>query len=192
MADPTDDKPYSPSFLCGAFAQEVHNNAEARGIRSAWVAIDFKDDPDGHGHALNAFNTVDKGLVFIDCTGNGLFNIVGGTQADADKVAYLAIGQECGVISIEVAASFDYGFYEVYKQKQAEYDKKLEAYNTEVDAYNQALGGRHSLPEPEYSQFLQWAARLNAMDAELQALANEIGDSYWEPLGIVISIEIYW
>jgi len=71
IADRTDQKEYSVFlFPCGAFAEEVHNNAEAAGIRTAWVGIDFEGEE--IGHALNAFETTDKGLVYIDCTGDDL------------------------------------------------------------------------------------------------------------------------
>jgi len=67
-ADKTDQSLYTSTYRCGDFAEDLHNNAEAAGIKSAWVELDFTDG--GHGHALNAFNTTDKGLVFIDCTTN--------------------------------------------------------------------------------------------------------------------------
>lgn len=50
--------------LCGWFAEQIFNNAEKQNIRSALVIIHFEE---GAGHALNAFKTVDRGLVFIDC-----------------------------------------------------------------------------------------------------------------------------
>ena len=53
------------SFTCGDYAEQVQNNAENAGIKCAWVGIDFTQ---GGGHACNAFNTTDKGLIFIDCT----------------------------------------------------------------------------------------------------------------------------
>ena len=52
--------------MCGSFAEDLHNNAEAKGIRSAFVAVHFYT---GLPHAVNAFKTVDKGLVYIDVTG---------------------------------------------------------------------------------------------------------------------------
>lgn len=55
------------SYVCSDFAEAVHNNAEAAGIRAAWVSIDLEGNDEGH--ALNAFETTDKGLVYIDCTG---------------------------------------------------------------------------------------------------------------------------
>ena len=64
--DKTDEKPYVPGvYMCGDFARDVHNNAERAGIRAAYVAVELL----GADHALNAFKTTDKGLVFMDCTG---------------------------------------------------------------------------------------------------------------------------
>jgi len=64
--DKTDQKAYVPDvYMCGGFTRDVHNNAERAGIRAAYVDVEL---PGGH-HALNAFKTSDRGLVFIDCTG---------------------------------------------------------------------------------------------------------------------------
>ena len=66
LSDRTDQKAYVPGiYMCGDFARDVHNNAERAGIRAAYVAVEL---PGGY-HALNAFKTTDRGLVFIDCTG---------------------------------------------------------------------------------------------------------------------------
>jgi len=64
--DTTDRNAYVTGvYMCGDFARDVHNNAERAGIRAAYVAVKL---PSGY-HALNAFKTTDRGLVFIDCTG---------------------------------------------------------------------------------------------------------------------------
>ena len=70
--DKTDKNDYiTDVYMCGDFARDVHNNAEKAGIRVAWVAILFEsDDGSTSYHACNAFKTTDKGLIFIDCTGN--------------------------------------------------------------------------------------------------------------------------
>ena len=47
-------------YVCSNFSEDVHNNAEAKGIRSAIVGLDFENS--SVGHALNAFNTVDRSL----------------------------------------------------------------------------------------------------------------------------------
>ncbi len=64
--DKTDEIGYNyETFVCADFAEAVHNNAEAAGYNCAWVSTDFEK---GGGHACNAFNTTDKGLIFIDST----------------------------------------------------------------------------------------------------------------------------
>jgi peptidoglycan hydrolase CwlO-like protein len=54
-------------YDCSEFSRDVHNNAEAAGIRAAEVQVQWESDR--YGHALNAFLTKDYGLVYIDCTG---------------------------------------------------------------------------------------------------------------------------
>ncbi len=54
-------------YDCSEYSRDVHNNAEAAGIRAAVVHIDFSDWLTS-GHALNAFLTTDYGLVYVDCT----------------------------------------------------------------------------------------------------------------------------
>ena len=61
--DRTDEQKYVKDvYECRHFATDVCNNAERAGIRCAFVSICF---PEG-GHALVAFNTVDRGLIFIE------------------------------------------------------------------------------------------------------------------------------
>jgi hypothetical protein len=100
----TDEIPYTDYvFECASFAEELHNNAEARGIRSAFVSIFFSDEITGH--ALNAFFTTDKGLVYIDCSVN------------TDAVAYIEEDKEYGLVPLQMASSFDYDFYKLYQIK---------------------------------------------------------------------------
>jgi len=69
--DITDQNDYiTDVYMCGDFANDVHNNAEKAGIRAAFVAILIEsDDGSTSYHACNAFKTTDEGLIFIDCTG---------------------------------------------------------------------------------------------------------------------------
>ena len=68
LSDKTDQNTYVPgAYVCADFARDVYNNAEKAGIRAAFVGIEFTGN--SPGHALNAFMTTDKGLIFIDCTG---------------------------------------------------------------------------------------------------------------------------
>ena len=101
--DKTDQKPYIDySYECASFAEELHNNAEARGIRAAFVGIFFSSEFEGH--ALNAFQTTDKGLVYIDCQGY-------------DFVAYIAEDKEYGIILLEMAESFSYNYFIDYNDE---------------------------------------------------------------------------
>jgi len=218
-SDSTDLKPYSViSFPCGAFAEEVHNNAEASGIKAAWVSVDFTV---GEGHALNAFMTTDKGLVFIDCTGKDFLRTLetiknpslerSETQAYGhakswDKVAYLEIGKELGLISLEVADSPVYSRYEQHKLKRLsfgsklrDYNQRVEEFNREVQRYNQWVMGRvlyEGTAEAQRAE--QWYWSLKAEEARLERIAKELDNeahslgAFWEPLGIVSKVEIYW
>ena len=227
--DTTDEYTYSySSFVCADYAEVLHNNAEASGIRAAWVSVDFAEGP---GHALNAFNTTDRGLVYVDCTGEGFLplvmasvsdtvNIIPNAECDYDKIAYITIGKEYGLISIDKATSSGYWFYEDYTKKWNEYERKLDGYNIEVEKYNRAveayemdlkayeemLGGRTVIDDPtEYERLnkmynelkrtekeldLQYE-KLQRQKEELDRLEEELGCS-WEPLSIVTEIKIYW
>lgn len=67
-SDRTDEILYVDDlFVCADFAEQLHNNAEANGIKAAWVSVDFQGE--SPGHAFNAFNTTDKGIIYIDSTG---------------------------------------------------------------------------------------------------------------------------
>jgi hypothetical protein len=69
-------QPQNPD-VCGDFAERLHNEAEKAGIRCAYVSIDLSGYPDpshlgipsNSGHALDAFQTTDRGLVYVDVTG---------------------------------------------------------------------------------------------------------------------------
>ncbi len=92
QADQTDKHPYiEGKFTCGDFAEMLHNNAEAAGIRAAILAIELQPNGSSSGtiinHSLNAFDTTDRGTVYIDD--------VSSTQGyTADKIVNLQVGQE--------------------------------------------------------------------------------------------------
>ncbi len=144
LSDPTDEKMYTSWYVCSDFAEEVHNNAESFGIRAAWVGIDFEEDP--IGHAINAFETTDKGIVFIDCTGRSLGDVIYQYPfelcEDWESVAYIEIGKPYGIIPLRYAQSPSYDFYEQYTEKCYEFDQLLSDYNEEVLRYNQEITGK--------------------------------------------------
>jgi len=67
-SDQTDKIPYSSSYQCDQSARDVHNNAEAAGIRTAYVSIQLSNPNDLQ--FCDAFQTTDKGLIYVDCTGD--------------------------------------------------------------------------------------------------------------------------
>lgn len=76
-ADDTDAHSYQyPTFVCADFARMLQNNAYKAGWRCAIVEVQLSGYPDWYnygipsntGHSCNAFNTIDRGLVYIDCT----------------------------------------------------------------------------------------------------------------------------
>jgi DNA-directed RNA polymerase subunit RPC12/RpoP len=91
LKDDTDQIPYDfDKFVCADFAERLHNNAELAGIRAAYVCVDL--GPSSYyslsgGHALNAFQTTDRGIVYIDCTGFQ-FGI------SADKIVDVVVGND--------------------------------------------------------------------------------------------------
>lgn len=215
--DPTDEGAYMAfgsdsrfAFLgrtCGDFAEMVHNNAETAGIRAAFVTIDFEGQD--VGHALNAFETTDKGLIYIDCTGQdlegwtadhfveldkitGKVYFVQESLRSWDKVAYVEVGKEYGLIALDQAESLSYTFYEEYEQKQQEYEELVSDYNDEVALYNQAVtsyeNASYGIPPPEapdiseYGTSLEETRRLYAALAEWETEmeAWKAGREDWE------------
>ena len=72
--DDTDKAEYiTGEYECTDFATRLCNNAEEEGIRCAYVSLRF---PGGKGHAIVAFNTIDKGLTYIEPQYDDLVNIV--------------------------------------------------------------------------------------------------------------------
>jgi len=65
--DKTSDNEYNNDdygvYVCSHFARDVCNNAEAEGLRCAIVHLVY---PDGMGHAIIAFDTIDEGLVYFE------------------------------------------------------------------------------------------------------------------------------
>lgn len=122
VSDQTDKDLYVPGMqMCGHFAETLHNNAEKIGVRAAVVIVEFEDG--SAPHALNAFQTTDKGLVYLDCTGSRrtpadfeewlykLFYPIG-----QDRMAYMVKGKEYGTILLEDAESTEYSYYAGYSK----------------------------------------------------------------------------
>ena len=85
--DDTDENEYiADEFDCEGFALGLRDNAWRRGFRSAFVAIGFGEG--NIGHALTAFDTMDKGLIYVDNTRH-------------DAIGYLEVGKIYGTIALD-------------------------------------------------------------------------------------------
>ena len=93
--------PPKVAYVCADFAKDLHNNAETAGIRTAFVGIEIEGQTDWH--ALNAFQTTDIGLVYIDCTGKGLWDESPNDRSSWDRRARVGIGEEYSVAHIDKA-----------------------------------------------------------------------------------------
>jgi len=217
-ADKTDEMEYvAADFMCGSFAQEIHNNAEKAGIRAAWVGIDLAGEP--IGHAVNAFNTTDRGLVYTDSTGQTAqaYEMAllkpeasedgsGESAPGGDRVAYVDQGRELGFISLSVNPSPEYAYYEDYRIKSRGYEAKLTTYNNKVETYNadvQAFnrwiedttfmaGSGEARRAGEWKNQLKMSLYLlKSEEANLDS-EKEILGPIWKPMGTVSNIDISW
>jgi len=216
--DRMDEMEYiADDFMCGSFAQTIHNNAEKAGIRAAWVGIDLAGEP--VGHAVNAFNTTDRGLVYTDSTGQTaqayemallkLESTEDGssvTAPDGDRVAYVEKGRDLGFISLSLNPYPEYAYYEDYSIKRREFEAKLtnfnskvQAYNAEVEEFNRRVGGttfiagsNEALRAAEWKGQLQMSLYLLKSEEAGLDSEKEILGPIWKPMGIVLNIDIRW
>ena len=186
--DDTDEIPYTEkSFDCSGYAITLRDRAWRYGIRSAYVEIGFYRN---EGHALNAFETTDKGLIYVDDT-------------EADQIAYVKMGEPYGVILLEVVKEryiacegepdrfwepltyttrsnfFSYNYYIDYQRRVQFYDESVDAFNQAVAEYNKGKGGW------TYSQLSQWRDNL-------EELSKDLGPIFDMNAKVVESIEAYW
>ena len=207
--DTTDTNDYLENpyigYVCADFAEDVHNNAEAAGIRAASVNIQFKGSD--KGHALNAFDTIDKELVYIDCTGQSFsdklnlrlveteegFSFVSEGPTSWDAIAYVAIGKEYGLIPITKAKYLSYSFYEEYKLVWQEYRELLNDFNNEMAQFNQEVSGKtYYEGSPELARIEAWKAEIEKQNKLIDKLSEELGNVWLEPKGIVKDVYIHW
>ena len=89
--DETDSKPsIKGEYVCSDFAAQLDNNAEADGIRAAYVRIRSKN----WWHAIVAFETLDRGVIFI--------------EPQSDRVVKLVIGKPFPWYWVGVAGPMSY------------------------------------------------------------------------------------
>jgi len=171
-ADNTNKLVYNESFDCTGFAIELFKRARLNGFRVGIVEIEFEDNTSAH--FLNVFKTSDKGIVFIDVTGNE-------NGTGKDKVGYLEIGKVYGTINLEnlretlvdcsVSCSefskrinyksnqniFDYAYFSSMENCVKFYEECVDAYNKAVEEYNKGYGSY------TYSQLKTWYDNLQVL-----------------------------
>lgn len=138
--DSTDGQLYDlNTFVCTGFAETLHNNAEKSGIKAAYIGIRFTKDP---GHAITAFNTTDKGLIYVDNTGKGNTDLrdafLEEDRCEWDKIAYLEENKDYGSISINYPGlePTKYESYTEYTKLWVDVENKYKDLLQEIDEYN--------------------------------------------------------
>jgi len=92
-SDKTDEILYDRvKFGRNDYAEAVHNNAEKAGIRCALVDILLKTDSGSYILILNAFETTDRGIVYIDCTGKEPVDKSAPTYTNSDTKVDMEVG----------------------------------------------------------------------------------------------------
>jgi len=186
--DDTDTLTYAEnSFDCTGFAITLRDRAWRYGMRCAFVELGFAD---GTGHALNAFETTDEGLIYVDGT-------------EADWIAYIGIGRPYGAIHLDAVKSeyiacpgdpdefwgspdyrthsnpFSYDYYADYQRRLQFREESIEAYNEAVKEFNS--GSR------------EWtSSQLESWRENLEALEEDLGSILFKPAEVVETVEVYW
>lgn len=201
-ADPTDFRDYIKSghdaYVCSDFAEDVHNNAEAAGIRAGWVALTFTGTDEGH--ALNSFETTDRGLIYIDCT-NG--DSEDSETSSWDTVAYIETGKRYGILNIDIVASSTYDYYtlqyDFYAEREKawqDYQNLLQSFNSEVDRYNKEISGKaYTYGSPEEQRISAWKEELEKQEQTLDRLEKELGNHWYKSEFseyTVEDVQIHW
>jgi len=85
-SDKTDENEYTPDYICYDFTADFDTNAFQVGYRCGFVYIEFSDS----AHAIACFNTIDRGLIYI--------------EPQNDEIVTIAIGQTyLGYIIVDFA-----------------------------------------------------------------------------------------
>jgi hypothetical protein len=194
--DNTNKLIYSDSFDCSGFSTELFKRARDYGFRVAIVEIEFEKNETGH--ALNAFQTTDKGLIYVDNTGNEK-----GTEKD--KIAYVKTGDTFGTIDLDALNEkriscdnclqfmnnltyktyqnvFDYSYFVNSAKCNKFRIECVETYNKAVSDFN--AGDR----KYTYNQIQTWYNNIEKLNTEL-------GGKYYNTVewnDKVKSVEIYW
>jgi hypothetical protein len=82
-SDKTESHPYvNDSYTCANFANDFRSHASAAGYECGIAFLYF---PDTTCHAINCFNTTDKGLVFVEPQSDKIVNVAVGESYITEK-----------------------------------------------------------------------------------------------------------
>lgn len=235
-SDETELRDYEyPGYTCGDFAERLHDNAEFKGIRCGVVGVminltnngkqssldgddslnmtPYASDETCRGHALDVFNTTDRGLVYVDDTGITSQEKDQGNSA-YDMIVFIQTGSELGEMRIDQAESTNYTYFELKENQFLAYQKKVKEYNNEaievneqIRAYNvnysaYILDVANNVKSDPYADMLgELGQQKIAMDNKKQELDDrklsleQSEESKWAiigNMGVVSDTEIFW
>ena len=190
---------YKPgAFMCTEYAIALNDAAEANGFRCALVSLGFRE---GIGHALNAFETTDHGLVYIDCTGGP----AGDNTDDFDTVGYIQIGRSYGRLHLELGSRSPvlYRHYEdartIFRNLGA-WDIELAAEHREIEQAQRSLMSQLSRASRETLAQVRAAhaalnERINRYNRDIEYrndLARTFRVQYSENKSPVSRVDTFW
>jgi hypothetical protein len=207
--DTTENKDYIyPVYTCGDFASHLHDEAEKQGIKCGVVGVKFnttyKEDMSEilknksyypppyssyntcRGHAFNAFNTTDTGMVYVDSTGITVEEKEMGNRP-YDMIVYARKGEELGEIRVDQAETFDYSYYKNKERKYLIYLNTVDKYNCAAELLNQEI----KINSIDSSTALNKKRELEAMRSSLEQ-CEEFRWIIIGQMGIIDYIQVFW
>jgi len=97
--DRTNKEEYTYHFDCSDYSKEIISNAFDLGIRGYYVRIEWSEPP---GHAIVAFNTTDRGLVFFESQTDKEMDVAIGIRYWRDNVRRSRPGYDDTIIQYEL------------------------------------------------------------------------------------------
>ncbi|BBL64202.1 MULTISPECIES: hypothetical protein [Methanosarcina] len=207
--DATEDKDYVyPVYTCGDFASRLHDSAEKRGIRCGIVGVKFKTAYEENrseilnngshylpayssydacrGHAFNAFNTTDRGIVYVDSTGITVEEKEMGNKP-YDMIVYAREGEELGEIRVDQVESLDYSYYKLKEGQYLRYRSTVEKYNYAAEILNREIRENNI----SASTAINKKRELEAMRLNLEQ-REEYKWIIVGQLGVIDHLQVFW
>jgi len=194
--DNTEKIKYRKDFDCTGFALELYKKARDVGIKVGIVEVNFENEK---GHMLNVFDVYDKGIVFIDVTGNEDGN-------GYDKIAFLKENEKYKTIIIPekeefIICNFDCENLAIIEPERKKYnifseeflnniERCTKIYKECVDIYNKAVEEyNRGNKKYSYDEMKKWYRNLEDLEKEISVDKYLI---FYEGNETIKNIEIYW